>query len=382
MPLRGEFRAKGRVTRQGNRYTYEENLRVGKSDLKADITVLDEPPRPKISGSLVSTQIHMDDVKLIDVDKENATAGEKSRVIPDYSFPIDLFFEVDIDVDLKADRIIARLGELGEIVSKVSLQDGAFKSSHSVTGFSGARVSGDFNVDATIDPPQSIILIDAKDLDAGFLLSGLEVTDIVEGKIDLLVELSGSGATRYDILGNAAGRITIIGGPGRISGRRIDMWAADLVPTMLSSQWEREDVTETNCFVAHVKVEDGQAEIEDLLLDTQRITIAAGGILNLVTEELDVIVAPRPKRASLVSLANPVRIEGTLAEPEVSVTRLPRRGQMAGAGLLAGLINPAFLVFAFSDSGTGQANPCDVAVESTREAAGIQSESSPLQTDQ
>jgi hypothetical protein len=124
-------------------------------------------------------------------------------------------------------------------------------------------------------------------------------------------------------------------------------------------------------------LKEGQAEIEDLLLDTQRITIAASGILDLKTEELDLIIAPRPKRASLGSLANPVRIGGTLAEPEVSVTRIPRGSRLAvgaGASLLAGLINPVFLIFALSDTGTGEANPCDAAVEMAREAAGIDSQ--------
>ena len=136
-------------------------------------------------------------------------------------------------------------------------------------------------------------------------------------------------------------------------------------------------MTETNCLVSHIELKEGQAEIEDLLLDTQRIAIAASGIVDLKTEELNVIIAPRPKRASLVSLANPVRIGGTLAEPEVSVTRIPRGSRLAagaGASLLAGLINPVFLIFAFSDTGSGEANPCDAAVEMAREAAGIDSQ--------
>jgi hypothetical protein len=99
--------------------------------------------------------------------------------------------------------------------------------------------------------------------------------------------------------------------------------------------------------------------------------------LNLETEELNLVIAPRPKRASLVSLANPVRIEGTLSEPEVSVTRIPKGSRLAagtGASLLAGLINPVFLIFALSDTGTGQANPCDAAVEKAREVAGVDSQ--------
>ncbi|MGD8651460.1 MAG: AsmA-like C-terminal region-containing protein, partial [Desulfobacterales bacterium] len=374
VPLRGEFSARGRITGRGNRFTYAEDLRVGKSDLRANITIVREPPRPKISGSITASQIHLDDINLVDADKEAAPAEDKpSRVIPDYTLPVEELLAVDLDADFRAERIRAPLGDLGEFVMKIRLKDGRFKSSTSVTGFKGARISSEFDLNAATQPPQSGLRINAKDLSFGYLLSSMDLTDIMEGNIDLYVDLSGAGATRYDFLGNVEGRITIIGGPGRMTGRRIDLWAADLIPTMLSTQWQREDVTETNCLVTHIELGEGRAEIEDLLLDTQRITVAASGILNLETEELDIVVAPRPKRASLVSLANPVQIQGTLAEPEISVTRIPRGRRLAGVGLLAGLVNPAFLIFALSDTGTGQANPCEAVVEQAREAAGISS---------
>jgi uncharacterized protein involved in outer membrane biogenesis len=375
MPLRGEFSARGRITGRGNRFTYTEDLRVGKSELKANIMIVRGSPRPKISGNITASQIHLDDVQLVDADEEAATTEDRPpRVIPDYTLPVDELLAVDLDMDFRAERIRASLGDLGEFVMKISLKNGRFKSSTSVTGFKGERISSEFDLNAASQPPASKLRINAKDLNFGYLLSSIDVTDIIEGNVNLQVDLSGTGATRYDFLGNAEGRITIIGGPGRMKGRRIDLWAADLIPTMLSTQWQRKNVTETNCLVAHIELGEGQAKIEDLLLDTQRITIAASGILNLETEELDLIVAPRPKRASLVSLANPVRIKGTLAKPEVSVTRIPRGRRLAAAGLLAGLVNPAFLIFALGDIGTGRANPCDAAVERAREISGIDSE--------
>jgi uncharacterized protein involved in outer membrane biogenesis len=377
IPLRGEFSASGRITGRGNRFTYEEDLRVGKSDLRAEITVLREPQRPKITGRIVANQIHMDDVALFDTDKETAPTQKNARVIPDYTLPVQALLTADLDLDIKAERIRAPIADLGEFVSKVSLKNGRFKSSLNVTGLTGARINSEFDLNAKADPPLIKVQIKAKDMDFGYFLDSMGMTDLVRGQIDLHLDLSGTGATRYSFLGNAAGRITIIGGPGQITGGRIDLWAADLIPTMLSTSWQRDDVTETNCLVAHIELKEGLAEIEDLLLDTQRITIAASGIMNLETEALDLIIAPRPKRASLVSLANPVRIRGTLSETEVSVTRIPRGSRLAagaGASLLAGLINPVFLIFALSDTGTGQANPCDAAVEKAREAAGIDSQ--------
>ncbi len=368
VPLRGAFRANGRITARGNRFKYAEDLRVGKSDLKVDLTVLIDPPRPKITGRILASQIHLDDADLFDVDEQAAATQDKNRVIPDYTVPVDALSAVDLDLDIKIERIDAGLGDLGDfgyLVSKVYLKDGQFKSTTAFTGFTGARLSSEFELNAAADPPMNKIKLTAKDLDYGLLLYKKGVTDLLEGRINLYVDLSGPGATRRQFLGNADGRIAVVGGPGKISSRMVDLWAADLITTMLSPRWQTQPVTELNCFVTHIDLKEGLAEIDDLLLDTQRITIAGSGILDLETETLNVLIAPRPKRASLVSLANPVRIGGTLSEPEVSVTRLPRGRRVAGAGasLFAGLINPAFLIFAFSDTGTGKANPCDAAVE-------------------
>lgn len=368
VPLRGAFRAYGRITARGNRFTYEEDLRIGKSDLKVDLTVLIDPPRPKITGRILAGQIHLDDTDLFDVDEEAAATQDKNRIIPDYTVPVDALSAVDLDLDIKIERIDAGLGDPGDfgyLVSKIYLKDGQFKSTTDFTGFTGARLNSEFELNAAADPPMNKIKLTAKDLDYGLLLYKKGVTDLLEGRINLYVDLSGPGATRRQFLGNADGRIAVVGGPGRISSRMVDLWAADLITTMLSPRWQTQPVTELNCFVTHIDLKEGQAEIDDLLLDTRRITIAGSGILDLETETLNVLIAPRPKRASLVSLANPVRIEGTLAAPEVSVTRLPRGRRVAGAGasLFAGLINPAFLIFAFSDTGTGEANPCDAAVE-------------------
>jgi len=372
VPLRGEFRAKGTVSARGNRFTYEEDLRIGKTDLKAIITVVRQPPRPTITGSIFTRELHLDDVKLFYADEDSGPAEDKSRAIPDYTIPVDVLSAADLDLDIRAERILTGIGDLGDLVSKVRLKDGRFKSSLSITGFKGAEIRKEFDVNGAAKPPMNQIQLNVKDLNYGFLQRKMLNRDLIEGHVDLYVNLSGPGATRRSFLGNADGRITIIAGPGKITGRRLDLWAADLLPTLLSPRWQRQPVTEMNCMVAHVELKEGLAKIEDILLDTRRITIAGSGIVDLEKEELDVFLAPRPKRASLVSLANPVEITGTLSQPEVSVARLPTRRWIGrGAGIVGSLINPAFLVLVLSDTGTGVANPCVSAVERAHEIAEV-----------
>jgi uncharacterized protein involved in outer membrane biogenesis len=368
IPLRGAFQARGRIAARDKQLTYAEDLRVGKSDLKVDIKVLRNSTRPYVKGSILASKIHLDDVALFDVDEDTASSRDKTRVIPDYTFPVDILSGMDLDLDFKIEQVEAGSGildEFGNLDSRVSLKDGMFQSTINATGFSGAQLNAELELNAAVDPPMNKIFFSAKDVDIGLLLGVMGATDLLEGRLNLYIDLSGPGYTRHKFLGTADGRIVVVGESGTISSRMLELWAADLLTTMLSPSWQRQEVTQMNCMAMHVELKEGQAEIDDILLDTERITVAGSGIIDLETEALNILLAPRPKRASLVSLANPVRIEGSLAEPRVSVTRLPRKRRLfgAGAGIFAGLVNPAFLLLAFADTGTGGANPCDAAIE-------------------
>ncbi len=371
LPLQGEFHARGRVSARGKRFTYEEDLRVGKSDLNAAVTVTHAPARPSIEGSIQIRKLDLNDLILAGGQEGTGPAPKAVRVIPDYPILVDMFQAADLDLTLRARRIVTGAETLGDLVAEVKIQNGRYHSLHSVSGVMGGRMEGEVGIDAAVDPPVIGIRLQAEELDYRFLQAPAQESSLIEGRIALYAEIAGAGRTVRGLLADAEGRMTLIGGPGRISDRRVDLWAADLLPTMLSPRWQRDNVTEMNCAVAHIKLSQGLAQVEDFLLDTRRITVAGSGLVNLETEALDLLLAPRPKRASLVSLANPVRIGGTLAEPDVSAARLPSRRRLVRTGLLAGLVNPLFLLTAFVDTGTGSSNPCVRAVERANQAAGI-----------
>lgn len=370
LPLQGEFHAKGRVSARAERFTYEEDLRVGRSDLNAVVTVTLGPARPMIEGRIRVRELHTSDLILASEKVDAGPTPPAARVIPDHLIPAEIFRAADVDLDLHAGRIAAGSETLGDLAAEIKIQNGRYHSVHSVSGVMGGRMDGEVTIDAAADPPSIGIRLQAEELDYRLLQPPGRERDLIEGRIALHAELAGAGETVRVVLQNAQGRLTLIGGPGRISDRRVDLWAADLLPTMLSPRWQRENVTEMNCAVAHVTLNQGLAQVEDFLLDTRRITVAGSGLLNLETEALDLLLAPRPKRASLVSLANPVRIRGTLAQPEVSAERLPSRRRLVRTGLLAGLVNPLFLLTAFVDTGSIGSNACVQAVERASQAAG------------
>ncbi len=145
----------------------------------------------------------------------------------------------------------------------------------------------------------------------------------------------------------------------------IDLWAADLIVTALTTAWEEEEVRKINCAVSNFDVEDGLARSDEILMDAPRLTVVGNGTIDLDTEEIDVVLKPRPKDPSLVNLARPVRISGPLAKPEVSAQKTDI---YASAGwTVAGVVVPILLPIALTQvagttMGTGEENLCEAAL--------------------
>jgi uncharacterized protein involved in outer membrane biogenesis len=380
LPLEGAYSLTGHFADEPDRLIFDRlKILTGDSDIGGAISVYQDSPRTRIVANLASEQIYLS--KLLPVD-ESATADDAAPlVIPDYELPVDRLREFDGELSFRGKRLRTTAGDLGDISFKATLRDGVFRMEpFTVRGWAGARIESDITLDVAQDPPLMTWQWNARQLNYGILLKQAGVAETVEGHIDITLRLSGYGRTRREFLGDADGHLLVVGEQGLFGSRRLDLWGSDLLITMLSNEWRSDDVTDINCVVARIGIQDGIASSDKFIIDTRRITIAATGTLDLANETLNLVVAPQPKRTSLLSLTNPVHVTGTLAEPEVAVTLLPRnRMAAAGSGLLAGLINPGYLIFTFSQTGSGQANACETAVAETMAIkAGMQGQTESL----
>ena len=382
LPLEGAYSLTGQFADRPDGFVFDPlKIQSGSNDISGNIRLYDDKPRPRWVAKLKSDQIYLS--KLLPVSDTETAAGTEHHVIPAYNLPVERMREIDGELEFKGKRLRTTAGDLGDISFKATLQDGVFRMDpFEVRGWAGARIESDITIDASQDPPAMNWQWVARQLNYGVLLEQAGFAETVEGRIDVTLRLSGKGRTRREFLGDANGQLLIVGQEGRFGSRRLDLWGSALVTTMLSREWHSEDVTDLNCMVARIGIKDGVASSDKFIIDTQRITIAATGTLDLETETLNLIVAPRPKRATLVALTSPVQVSGTLAAPKVAVTVLPRnRMAAAGTGMLAGLINPGYLIFAFSQTGAGQTNTCETAVAETMAMkTGVQAQTNDIPT--
>lgn len=367
LPLEGAYSLSGRFSDQPDHLLLHDlHMQSGGSDIGGMVRIYRGNKRPRVEADLHSEQILLEKL-LAGAEPETApetAVGGRRKLIPDYQLPIESLQGVDGELRFKGKKLRTPAGDLGDINFEARLEDDVLRvSPFQVQGWGSALIESELEIDASREPPALKAHLTARQLDYGLLLNQAGYAETVEGKLDITLDISGSGHSRYQLLEQLDGDLVIVGKEGRFGSRRLDLWGSDLIRTMFSRRWRQEDVTELNCVVAHIGIAQGIASSDKLLIDTRRITIGAAGTLDLNNEQIDLVFAPRPKRASLLSLTNPVRIRGSLAAPEVSVTVLPRnRTELMGTGLLAGLVNPGLLLFTFSRTGTGEANPCEAAV--------------------
>jgi uncharacterized protein involved in outer membrane biogenesis len=373
LPPGGAHSLSGRFKHTPEGMLFDElQIRLGRSDFSGRVLLRQGKERPRVEADLSSELLYLSEFLKEGEVATNADTDTVEKVIPDFELPIKRMREIDGELRFTAKSLVTSMGQFEDLGFTLSLEDEKLRlENFQVHGVAGDHIEAAARIDASQNPPSINLRLSLRELDYGAILKQAGLAESVEGTLNVTLRLTGEGGNRYELLSTANGQLIVVGKQGRFGSRRLDLWGSDLVTTMLSPQWHREDITELNCVVADIDIATGVASTDKLLIDTGRITLGATGTLNLKTEELNLVVAPHPKRASLVSLTSPAHVTGTLSALEVSTTALPRRRKvLAGGGMLAGLLNPAYLVFTFSQIGTRDANPCVAAIEKAKAMKG------------
>lgn len=399
LPGAGPVEVKGLLTGTpvGLHFTNLEGL-LGESHWKGDVMLITKEARPRITGKLMADTIVMgtlssapadesaqkkqsmvgamaDSVKdlgskTIDALTDSLPGRKKpvvatTRVIPDMVFPIEALRSFDLLLDGAVKHLRRGEEDLGHVAFQVTLDDGVLTMQPVTGNVWGGAFDGRIVLDGTPYVPTLDVSLNVQGLDYGRVTRTFGGTEFMKGQSQsITLMLKGRGDTLYEVLGRANGELNLVDGPLELATKYIDLWAADFLTTALSTAWKAEPVTKLNCMVGYFNIDEGEMKSDNILIDTSRLTIAGVGKLNLVDEAMDMVLTPRPKDPSLISLAHMVRITGPLSNPDVSNDKF-RIAQSRGWGLvgLAGLVTPvgwaiAIPYIAGTTMGTMNQNPC------------------------
>lgn len=336
------------------------------SDLAGDATVDLAGERIRITADLSSSTL---DLRPFSATAEAAVgddADAAGRLFPDTPLPLAALRQLDAEIQVKAG--VVKLSEAFS-VSELRLAATAEGGRLELKPLEGKLADGAANLGLVLDARQSpadvSIDLDVAELDYGRMLRELDISDGIDGTVDVRANLTGRGDSPHAIAASLDGGLEIVGGKGRIDNGLLDATGAGL-GDLLAVWREQDDDMNLNCAVARFGAEKGVLNSRAILADTQSVSFGGTGDIDLGKEELDLRITPEAKQTSLMSLAVPVRLSGPLLSPSIGPD--PMGAAKATAFVVGAAINPLVAVGALVvASETQDQNPCVAALAKARQ---------------
>ena len=292
--------------------------------------------------------------------KSKTKAQNTVMVIPSTDLMSLLAPTTDVNLEVKSSVVVFNRFTVRALDLKARWQDKVL----AVQVSKGKIAEGDMNADIYLtvvdEEAAGKIEMHVEQLDYGKFMQELKIGDKMKGKADVNIHLVGFGTDLKAFLTNSDGIVEFIGEQGILASKYLKLWGEDIAQYILPFNWFESEETKLNCVVGRFDLTNGRLSSDSLLLDTEGMTIAGTGAINLKTEEMAFELMPDPKNITLISLATPVKIRGTMAKPRIEPHTLGTTWTIGS--LLVGLANPAVLIARFAKLGSLGENPCLAAI--------------------
>jgi len=308
---------------------------------------------------------------LIDI-RPSTRAGEqqkKKRVFSGDPLPMDGLKAIDADLKISIKQLLTASAELADVNLTLRINNGQLKLNPFKANIAGGNLTA--NVELTPKGKELELKsdINIKQLTPGLLPKLKEKHLINDGKTDITFKGTGKGKSVAEIMAGFNGNLLVTVGKGVLQNSSLDLAGADLMSQTLSmvNPLAKEDkTTQLQCAVVRFDIKDGIAATEKgIAMETSKMTVVGGGIINLKTEELDLGVRPHPRQGIGVGagqLAEIVRLGGTLAEPKAKTDTVAAMKTAAKVGAAVATGGLSILAGGLFDRTTADEHPCDTAL--------------------
>lgn len=377
-PIKSEGRISGSSE---NIHIITESLEFGDSKATADLDINLAGAVPSIEGDV---NLSVLDISELGGEAESEQASEGGSVeensetlFPDVALDEIGLDMVNLDISVMAEKVILPPDvEISDVSFDVNLLNGLLDISGIEALWEETSLIGNMAFDSSGSGARGLTIFAHIDgFDYGAWLESRDITDRLRGGIDNVeLRFSGEGRSLYQLIEQGSGMFELVAGGGEFETEAIDVVGADLVRLIIPG--DRSEMTVINCGVANMNIENGIMHTDNLLIDTENVTLAGEAALEIISGEVNMLIKPHPKSPSLLNLAVPVRVTGRIDDLNAGAAA----GSLlhTGANLVLGALNPVTMVVPFVDLGAEE-NPCVAALENPQEwPAELQSQENPV----
>ncbi|MCP4896355.1 MAG: hypothetical protein GY906_05215, partial [bacterium] len=210
-------------------------------------------------------------------------------------------------------------------------------------------------------------------VEGGYLnLSGQRGNLSQRPEVDIYLQYSGAGASAHELATSSDGFIAVVVGEGVVDNSLINLVAADILVTLLETFnpfAESEKSSHLECAVILSTFADGYANLEEMAMQSDRMTLLGSGSVNLDSEEIKLNWITKPRKGfglSASMITNPyISLGGTLANPRLDLKPLEA---MTTTGIAVATGGLSILAKGLYDRVTSERKVCKQAKQDGRKA--------------
>ncbi len=385
-PLKGPFRISGKASDSGEKVYRIANLKasLSESDLGGTVDLNMTGKRPKVGASLSSHKLDLR--PLLPKDEKGAGGAPKSaksstkpdKVFSSEPIPSAALDSVDADLQLKVSQILTPKVVLNDLNTNILLDAGSLSLKPLKAHFAEGSLDGRVELHPKGKGVALDALLKVVQLDLAQLAKTLEMSQKIEGTIDMDIDVKGSGDSVAEVMAGLNGKTVVVVHQGQIDNKYLDLLGGDIGSNalrLINPSGQDKKYTHINCMVGGLNIKNGLAQTTAVLLDTDQMRVIGDGSINLKTEELNISLNPSPKGGtgvaglgkvsmSLSELAKPFKLGGTLAKPALAIDTKQAAVEIGKAVGGAALFGPIGIAASMASGGASDnANVCAEAID-------------------
>ncbi|MEJ6001199.1 AsmA family protein [Paucibacter soli] len=374
LPSTAAFRSEGAMRKQGQTWRVVlDDFRVGASRLRGVFNYDAGRSQPLLTGQLIGRRLLLADLgpalgSTSAVAASDAPASAPTLLVaprrgPGHVLPARPFdlaalrrMDAEVSVDIAELDLGSRyLDALRPLQALLSLQSGMLRLHALNARLAQGRLSGALQLDGRGEQALWSADLNWQDVRLERWVrqerSLAKAPPWLSGQLRGQAQLHGQGRSTAEILASLQGRVRSELLEGTVSHLAIEAAGLDLAQG-LGVALKGDDALTLPCAVADLQAKAGVLSPRVLVMDTRDSTVWVDGTLSLRQEALDLRVLVSPKDFSPLTLRAPLRVQGQLAAPTLTVDKGPIAAKLAGS-LLLGLINPLAALLPLIDLGDG-----------------------------
>ena len=334
------------------------DLRIADSDLRGRAKI-GWGKQPSLTFDLSSDRVDATPLVKAWRQDDEAPAEKPTKdglLFSDQPLFLDKLPPVELDLKLAIDKLVIVNLTLDSLLLKVEESDGTLKVEPFKFVHKGATFTGRASVEKTTPPKVSLKVL-TQNFDLGSFLTEQDLTDLVQGEIDIGIDVQGHGNSLHALVSSLDGAASFVMSDGSVASRYIDFIAADLLRMLMPWRTIPQE-TYIKCALLQFEIHKGKAKTRSLLFDTRTMVILGKGKIDLKDETIHARLRPRPKDPTLISLATGLVLHGKLQDIKISLDKESLLIQAAEAIAGIWLIGPAGILVPFASLGAGHHHPC------------------------